>query len=178
MANIVFKEEQKYKQGRGLLLIFPFWIVFLIGMGIAYYQKSMGQEGDQNNIAIVFFIFLGVAIIQSFIFMRLTLKTEIHKDGIYFKYPPLINKWKQIPFTNIKSYEMREYRPIREYGGHGINVKRHAYKRRKWGISYTAYGNTGLQLKLKNGKNTLIGTQRANAIMHALEKLKIPKNNS
>ena len=68
-----------------------------------------------------------------------------------------------IPFSKIKYYKIREYRPIIEYGGWGIRFN-------KSGKAYTVCGTTGLQISLLNGKEILIGTQRPDPILESLNK--------
>jgi len=56
---------------------------------------------------------------------------------------------------------LRKYSPIGEYGG--------------WGFRYGAYnikGSQGLQLKFKNGKMLLIGTQRPEELQKVLDQFK------
>jgi hypothetical protein len=39
----------------------------------------------------------------------------------------------------------------------------------KWGRAYNISGNIGLQLYLNNNKKVLFGTQRQQAILHAMD---------
>ena len=68
-----------------------------------------------------------------------------------------------IPFDTIKSYEIRKYRPIREYGGWGIRFNRH-------GKAYTVKGTLGLQMELTNGEKILIGTENPDKLLMVLNK--------
>ena len=66
----------------------------------------------------------------------------------------------------IDRFEIREYKPIKEYGGWGM-------KQGKKGVgkAYSVSGNIGLQLYLTNGKKVLIGTQRRDAMLRAIRKM-------
>jgi hypothetical protein len=44
-------------------------------------------------------------------------------------------------------------------------------KFRKYGKAYSVKGNIGLKLILKNGKIILLGSQRAQALSYAMEKM-------
>ena len=57
---------------------------------------------------------------------------------------------------------MRIYRSFREYGGHGI---RYGSK----GKAYTVSGDRGVQIELLNGKQLLIGSQRAEELVQAIQ---------
>jgi hypothetical protein len=66
--------------------------------------------------------------------------------------------------VEIESFEVRTYRPVTEYGGWGIKGS----SRNK---AYNISGNVGLQLKLKNGRRVLFGTQESQAVEYAMRKM-------
>ena len=177
MSKVLFKEEQKYLQGKGFFIVLPIWIGLLIGFVMIYLRQDHSMEtttfaypAADVKFYLVMLIIFAAASVQTFIFSRLKLLIEVREEGIFFKYPPLIRKWKSLSFENIQSYAIREYRPRLEFSGHGIPRRKHRIRRRKWGVAYTAYGKTGLQLVLKDGEKILIGTQRATSLVHTLDK--------
>ena len=91
------------------------------------------------------------------------LETKITKDTIYVKLFPFHWNYIEIPFSEIKKFEARKYRPIIEYGGWGL----------RWGFkngkAYNIKGNMGLQLEFNNGKKLLIGTQKPDELTNALK---------
>jgi len=89
--------------------------------------------------------------------------TEVRKDGIHLRFFPFHRKFKSYYYSDIESYEAREYKPIREYGGWGIRFV-------IGGIAYNVYGNKGLQLVLKNKKKILVGTQKPEEFYKAIKK--------
>jgi len=89
--------------------------------------------------------------------------TEVRSDGIYLKFVPFHFKFKYYPYGEIKSYEVTEYKPIREYGGWGIRYRLN-------GKAYNVYGNKGIQLTFKNNKKLLIGTQKPEEFYLAIQK--------
>jgi hypothetical protein len=68
----------------------------------------------------------------------------------------------KISYGDIKSYEIRSYSALKEYGGYGI---RYGTK----GKAYNVYGNRGIQIEFQDGKCLLIGSQRPEELMQALE---------
>jgi hypothetical protein len=94
------------------------------------------------------------------------LVVEIRADGIHFRYPPMINKFRKIGRKDILRVEVREYMPIKEYGGWGIKTGS-----KKYGKAYNVKGKEGLQLYLKDGSRLLFGTQRKVAIGAAADKM-------
>ena len=93
------------------------------------------------------------------------LKTKITYDGIYITFPPLRRKSYRIKIQEIQRFEIRKYKARREYGGYGYR------NRRTSGQAYIISGNIGLQIYFKNGKKLLIGTNKKQALQHAIEKL-------
>lgn len=89
------------------------------------------------------------------IFSRLT--TIIHDTGISFRFFPFQTKQKKIDWKNIKECSIRKYKPIKEYGGWGI---RNGMK----GKAYNTKGNIGIQIKLKDERSILIGTQQPDKV--------------
>jgi hypothetical protein len=67
-------------------------------------------------------------------------------------------------WEEIKSANIRTYKPLMEYGGWGI---RGFGNNRALNIS----GNKGLQLEFKNGKKLLIGTEKSTEMESILEEL-------
>ena len=59
------------------------------------------------------------------------------------------------------------YRPIMEYGGRGIRFGRQ-------GMAYNVGGNRGVKIKLKNGKQALVGSQKPEELQRALERVSSP----
>ena len=92
----------------------------------------------------------------------MALVTEVKETGIQIAFTPFTNFL--IPLNEIKNYEIREYRPILEYGGWGIRFN-------SMGKAYTVSGIIGLQLELLNGEKILIGTEIPDTLFKELDKL-------
>jgi hypothetical protein len=107
-----------------------------------------------------------VFIILLFLFL-IRLKTEIYKEGISVQFIPVHFKPKQIVWSEIEEYYIREYSPLKEYGGWGVR-----YNFTGKNIAYNISGKTGLQLVLNNGKKILIGTQKPQEMELVLDKLR------
>ena len=94
------------------------------------------------------------------------LNTEIDDGKISFRYKPFHVKPRIIYWDEISDFYIREFRPIREYGGHGIQ------RRLKTGRAFTVSGNKGLPLVLEDGKKILIGTNKTKELAMVIEKLR------
>ncbi|WP_247235674.1 hypothetical protein [Telluribacter sp. SYSU D00476] len=80
------------------------------------------------------------------------LETQMNTEGISYRFAPL-SKTHTIEWDEVEKAYVREFKPLREYGGWGI---RYSFSR---GKAYFMKGNKGIQLELKNGKKVLLGTQ-------------------
>lgn len=171
MEKILFSEEQRHKQWWLwlILILAELSVVIPFFVGI-YSQEVLQKPFGENPMGTGGLVVTGVSsvLLLGFIMLlvaRLKLKTKITTEGLYVAYPPLKNKWRKITQEDIDRYEVRTYRAGREFGGYGIK------RRRKHGLAYIVSGNTGLQIWFKNGNKLLIGTQKKQAIIHAMDKM-------
>jgi len=171
MEKTFFWEEQRVSQKKMLraimitmisgVALFGYWFIRL-----GYSRKSITAEVFADpTFKVIASLFLIVLILVIVINSISRLRTKIEKDGIYVSYFPYRRKWIKISVSDIFSYQLRKFRPYREYGGYGIK------DRRRKGKAYIISGQTGLQLYLKNGEKILIGTQKVQAIIYAMDKV-------
>ncbi len=172
MERVFYTEVQKFMSPA---LMAVMGIIYFIPIGILLYGlyvqlvvgKVWGDKPMSNEGLIIMtgFIML-VIIISAYLLFGSKLATTISTGRLSITFKPFIRK--PIVFTedDIERYEIRKYRPIKEYGGWGVKVGV-----RKFGRAYNVKGKIGLQLYLKNGKTVLLGTQREDAIAYAMKKM-------
>jgi len=175
MDRIYFTEEQKFDQVWFRLIIILSWVPLVVIFGIGIYQQLILKKPWGNHptsdagllltTAFVFLIMAGT----TWLTFSLRLITEVTEEGLKYRFPPLINKFKTIPKGMIADYQVRKYNPIGEFGGWGIKVGTFGK-----GKAYNVKGNIGLQLILKDNKKILFGTQRPDALQAAMDKLMKP----
>jgi hypothetical protein len=157
--SILFSETQKFKQ---------WWIwVILIGIngtilfGIVQ-QLFLNQQFGDKPMSDIGLIITGIFItLISGTFFLFKLETQIKDDGIYVRFFPLQGSFRFYSWESISKLEVREYKPIIEYGGWGI---RGFGKNRALNVS----GNKGLQLEFKDGKKLLIGTNKSDELSEVI----------
>lgn len=153
----IFVEVQYFRQ-------WWIWLILLLLVAdlawSAYHLLSANQAASESTMTLLFGIVLPLLVVLLFVVMRL--ETEIREDGIYVRFFPFHLKFRKHDWREIDKMYLREYKPIREYGGWGI---RGLGKNRALNVS----GNMGLQLELKSGKKLLIGTGRSDEISHILK---------
>jgi hypothetical protein len=161
-THALFTEKQRFNQ-------WWIWVLLLIVNGMMIFgfvqqvmlKKPLGDHPTSDG-GIIFGTLMCILLLTFFITFRL--ETKIYKGGIAVRFFPLQLKTRYFAFEDIASMEIRQYRPIMEYGGWGI---RGFGSNRALNVS----GKIGLQLIFKNGQKLLIGTQRGEELMEILKKI-------
>ena len=167
-TEIIFYEKQQFRQP-WIWIIVTFTCLYLtvwFGYGMIE-QLYRGNPWGTNpmsdsalQIAGPLFIIFGIVFFIFFYYLKLV--TEVHPNGVYFRFSPLHRSVQKIPFESVRKYEVRTYHPIREYGGWGIRYGR-------GGKAYNVSGNKGVQFEFLDGKKILIGSQRAEEFAGAVK---------
>jgi hypothetical protein len=154
-----YNETQRFDQ---------WWLKVLMAIplfeALAFMLSDYQSTGKVSNNAYVVLTLL--SLISVFILWGISFTTQIDEMGIRFRFFPFHLKPKTIPWEDIESAAIREYSPLKEYGGWGV---RYSFKN---GKAYNIKGKTGLQLTLKNGKRILIGTSSVRKLENYLHDLK------
>ncbi|HDO27546.1 MAG TPA: hypothetical protein ENH02_05460 [Bacteroidetes bacterium] len=172
MKKAYFKEEQHFTNPWIWLFSIVVFTASIIPVLYIYLQQitseqvPAGSSDSKLSLLITMIVQMLVFALVFFLLKTMKLVTEIKEGAFFYRYPPFINKEKRIGKEEIECYEIREYKPIREYGGWGLRQGMG-----KSGKAYNVSGKTGLQLYLKNGKKVLFGTQRGEALLRALDKI-------
>ena len=162
-----YTETQKFRQTWIKALIFIItaiaWYAFIqqILMG-----KSFGDQPSPDLMIIIIFIVIGLGLPLMFYYLKMV--TIVNDREILIRFIPFYKK--PIRMENIKSWQVRQYRPFRDYGGWGI----------RWsptnGMAYIVSGNKGVQLVLINNKKVLIGSDKPEELAKYVSKFKNRKN--
>lgn len=172
MQRAFFIEEQRFSNpGLWIFIAIVFTFALAPTLIVIYNQVILDLPYGENPSNTVTLILLLVILMLMFIgtvllFKKMKLAVEVKSDGVYYRYPPFILKTKRFLKSEIDTFEIRKYKPVKEYSGWGI--------RKSWSKSGTAFnvkGNIGLQLYLKDGKKVLFGTQRPDALKKAMHKM-------
>lgn len=170
--SVYFTEEQKFDSPSLRISMGLIYTTVLILMGIGTYYQFVLREpwgnkpmDDQSFLLLCVLIFV-VLLISGYMLFSSRLIVEIINMGIEYRFPPMLTRKTLIAKHDIKSYEIREYNPLKEYGGWGVKQGT-----KKTGKAFNVRGKQGLQLVLKNGKKILFGTQRPDAIRRAMQKM-------
>ncbi len=146
----------------GVLAVFGYGFYRQLVLGLPFGSKPMSDAGLVTTGILVIFIL----VISGWLLFGSYLHVEITDKGISYQFWPFFAKERHITPAQIVSHEVRTYKPIREFGGWGVRKGNS-----KTGDAYNVHGNEGLQLVLTSKKRILFGTQRPDAVTHAMKKL-------
>ena len=156
-----FQEVQRFNRVGLIIMILGISGFMLFGtIQEILYGKETGSDPNTHLGIIILGLLVSFGVPAFFFSIKLI--TEVRSDGVYLKFFPLQLKYFKIPFNELLSYQVRQFKPILEYGGWGI----------RWGSrgkAYTISGNYGVQFELKNGKEILIGSKKSQDLVLAIE---------
>ena len=161
-GKILFSEVQRFS----LLLVMPLVILFLVAIaleGHMVFRPVLETEDPWPTWALpvsIAGITINVLVTVILIFARL--QTRLSESSLYMRFFPFHFSYRKIDFDTIATVYARSYQPLGEFGGWGIRWTPH-------GRAYSVSGNRGVQLELKDGKNILIGSQRADELASLLQ---------
>lgn len=156
----LFREVQRFKQ-------WIFWIPVAGVVGVIWWQfveqvvrgHPQGTEPISNWLAWVLTIVFGVGL--PVLAWALRLITEVRPGELSVRLAPF--RGVSIQADHILKAVVREYSPLREYGGWGVRISRVN------GRAYNAYGNRGVQLVVAGKDLILVGSQRPEELLAALQ---------
>jgi hypothetical protein len=133
------------------------WVLLMLPAPIITTVLELTSKIQDNDALLALVIVWGLCGSIAVMFLWSHLDTEITEDEIRLRYPPFINKPKVIPYSQIKTLQVRKYDPLGEYGGWGL---RYGWTSGKKNRAYNIKGDLGLQLVLRDDMRILIGTQK------------------
>lgn len=164
-TKLYFQEDQKNDSWWFRLSLAVTWIVTVIPVSISAYQEFQKSSQQNEQLYVAFFTILFITGMMYFL-SSFRLQTRIDTSGVHVRLYPKMRKWRFIPKEMIVKYEVKEFRPLREFGGWGAKK---SWRRRSQ--SYTISGRTGIRLFLNDGKEVLIGTRQKQSALYAFRKL-------
>ncbi|MEO0731228.1 MAG: PH domain-containing protein [Bacteroidota bacterium] len=145
-----FRESQKFNQ----------WWLWAIMLTLFVALGLNGIDIFERTESWLAFVGPGAIVLTMILMAVLELRTTITESGIEAYFWPFGRK--RIFWSEIEGYRIKEYSPLKEFGGWGYRIGPH-------GKAFNMYGNMGLELDLKSGKKLMIGTQRPEELGQFLE---------
>ncbi|MEI7556761.1 DUF6141 family protein [Candidatus Chlorohelix sp.] len=158
---VKFCEVQRFMQWWIWLLLGAIaammWVMAFVQMVLGI---KFGSKPVPDFILVALWLIFGIAFPYFFLSNRLII--EVRGDGIYYRFTSLQFRFRQVQFDELAAAQLRQYHPLREYGGWGIRLG-------KGSIAYNVTGNRGVLLELVNGKKILLGSQQPEKLLQAIE---------
>lgn len=152
----LFTENQRFNQ-------WWLWLLLVISSAtpiIIMFKEYSNDTVSSNNLWVLIIIFLAIIL-----FAVLRMKTVVTKENIQLTYFPFV--WKTINLADINTMKVINYGFV---GGWGIRLWT------QYGTVYNVRGNKGLHIKLKNGKQLVIGTQKPQELEKIIKTLHFVNN--
>jgi hypothetical protein len=160
--NEVILEKQYFRQWWIIILFGGIDAIILYGLLTQLITGTPWGDKPLSDIGVII-LYICFTLFALF-FMNMGLQTRIDDHGIHFKFIPFSRRFTTYLWSEISKCEVREYSPVKEYGGWGIRYGRN-------GMAYNVSGNQGIDIILKNGKRVLIGTKKNIEIQLFLSKI-------
>ncbi len=165
MTNtILFSEEQRFNQWWIWLILLALNSIFVLGIYQQIYKGEPYGDNPMSNAGLL--IVSAVMLIFTLFFFSIKLQTIIKAEGILVRFFPLQLKYRIYTWENLTRINIRQYNPIKEYGGWGIRLGLFGS-----GKALNVSGNMGLQLEFDAKTNLLIGTQKPEELKNILIEL-------
>ncbi|WP_406656987.1 DUF6141 family protein [Methanolobus sp. ZRKC2] len=159
---IFFREQQKFDQlWLWLLVLLPVAIVWYGAIQQLVFGEAFGNNPTSDNGVLFLLVIFGVLLPVFMLSIRLI--TEVRSSGLYIRFYPFHLSFKKYQFESIKSYEVCQYNPLRDYGGWGIRFG-------PKGRAYNVSGNKGVLLEFRNGKKLMVGSQNPDELAAAISR--------
>jgi len=168
--DALFYEVQHFREQRLALLLPPAALFMIVFFAYTMFQQlvrgqPVGDEPMSDTMLVImgpFYILLGSFFLWLYLGGKLT--TEVRPTGVFVRFFPIHRSSRQFHPETIESCEVLTYRPIRDFGGWGI-------RRGVKGRAYNVSGNQGAYLTMRDGKRLLIGSQKSQMLVEAINSL-------
>lgn len=160
-----YVEEQRFRQ-------WWLWLILLAPVAVAWhgFWRQLIQGHPVGNRPapdwVLWLVWLLAGIVLPWLLYSVALRVEVLSDSVSIAFVtslvPLLRV--TISLEKILSAEAVTYRPIRDYGGWGLRVGRK-------GLAYNVSGNRGVRLKMREGRDVLVGSKEPERLALALQQV-------
>lgn len=168
--KILFFEEERFNQKWNLFLITPVCVGFILFQIYSLYsqlilKKPVGSDPLSDTwLILMSFLVIPLMIFLIWLFSVTKLTVQVDSEKILIRFYPMVKR--EVLLSDIKSFEIKEFNPIIDFGGWGLR-----YSIRWKTTGYIMKGKVGVHIHLKNGKNLLISSERANELFRVLKEI-------
>lgn len=157
---VIFSEKQRFIDS--VMMKVVLLVILGIDLAVLFIIKKTMPQDQQLMVLLPVLAVMVILVVLAYLF---SLKVKVLTDGIHYHFGIGEGSFKTITWDEIKSCEKRTYSAIPEYGGWGIRFG-------PSGKALNVSGNEGVQLILNNDKKLLIGSQKSDELLHAINEAK------
>jgi hypothetical protein len=154
----LFTERQRFTQP-WLWVVLALTTILLLGLSVIFFWRVRIPAAA----AALGCVTLAVIAMNGF-YLAAGLSVRVDADGVHVRFPPFIRR--TFRAESIAGCESETYDPIGEFGGWGIRGTP-----ARWGWAYNVRGNRGARITFHNGYRLLIGSQRAEELVGAIQQI-------
>lgn len=158
MSHIHFEEEQRFTSIPWL------WVAIFIPLLIPLFFIT-GEPTQEDVTMLLLTILMGWIPIAIILFYS-KFQLKVDRDGLRYKFFPAVWRWKLVPKDNIASFEIRSKKTFIEKLTFGYRNNRFTNT-----IRMNITGDTFVYIKLTMGRTLKIGTNNAEGLKLALQRL-------
>jgi hypothetical protein len=155
----LFREEQRFAWPWSALIVVPVAAVWWTFLRQILQEHPVGDDPAPDLAVWLLWLVVGVGVPALFLFHRMI--TTVTADTVTIRWRPITTR--RIPIAEIEAATVREYRPLREYGGWGVRGLARSRK-----MAYNVSGNRGVELTLVDGRRVMIGSQQPERLADAM----------
>jgi hypothetical protein len=168
-AATVFHEEQFF-DWRVYAMIMAIELIagyFLVHLGRSWEPiASLLAQKWSLEFNLVLLVSLALPLAVAFFLLQMTTEVTATEVRVWFGWVPIYRR--AVAITNVKRFEVVQYRPIVDYGGWGVRTGRDGER------VLNARGNRGVRIELVDGTRLLIGSQRPEELAETLARAQRP----
>lgn len=162
--EIFFTEQQHFRQLWLWMLLLALDAFIAVGIVQQLFMNNPFGDNPMSDAGLI--ITACLILILNILFIIMRLDTQIQSDGVYYRFFPFQRSYRVIAWDRISVAQVREYNPIRDYGGWGMRIGLFGK-----GQAFNVTGNKGLQLVYDQKIRFLLGTQKPDEIQKVLQAL-------
>jgi hypothetical protein len=157
--EMYFREDQRFRGPWIWTAIAIDLVVTAIVCGAILYRS--GQEDARAAIYATGLIIIAVNAGVIALLLITKLQIEVSRQGIFVRLYPFQRRVRKIDLDGVTGARLVSFRPIRDYGGYGLRVRRD-------GKAYIVQGEQGVRLDYANGYHILIAARNAEVLHEAV----------
>lgn len=157
-----FREDQRFRGPWIWTAIAIDFVVTALICGAIVYRAGQGEAW--RALYVTGFVIMAVNAAVLALLLMTKLQIEVNPHGIFVRLYPFQRRVRKIDLDGVTGARLVAFRPVRDYGGYGLRVRRD-------GKAYIVQGERGVRLDYANGYHILIAARNSEALYTAIARV-------